>query len=82
MLRLPCSHTTWAGAANINGGVTLDLVNLNMVEVTADQKIEKLGPGNRSGDVFEKKEKQGLAVGGGRWSCVDVGGLLTGGECL
>jgi FAD/FMN-containing dehydrogenase len=73
------SHATWAGAANIDKGVTIDLVNLNVVEVSSDNKLTKIGPGNRWEQVYAKIGDQGLAVAGGRWGNVGVGGLLTGG---
>ncbi|KAF2663237.1 FAD-binding domain-containing protein [Microthyrium microscopicum] len=72
-------HTFWAGAANLQGGITMDLSKLNQIDIAADKKIAKIGPGNRWGAVFEAVEKEGMAVAGGRMSSVGVGGLLTGG---
>ena len=72
-------HTSWGGAANIQGGVTIDLSNLKQVDVSQDGKMVSVGPGNRWGEVYSKIQPLGLAVSGGRWSNVGVGGLLTGG---
>jgi FAD/FMN-containing dehydrogenase len=76
------SHTTWAGAANIEGGVTIDLALMKQVEVSPDRTFASVGPGNRWSEVYSKLGPTGLAVQGGRWGNVGVGGLLTGGEFL
>jgi FAD/FMN-containing dehydrogenase len=76
------SHMAWAGAANIEGGVTIDLRNLNEVTVSADKSIVSVGAGNNWAQVYEFIEPLGLATSGGRWGNVGVGGLLTGGEYL
>ena len=36
-----------AGAANIQGGVTIDLQKLNQVAIAADRQSVALGPGSR-----------------------------------
>jgi FAD/FMN-containing dehydrogenase len=73
-------HTPWAGAANINGGVTIDMSAINQVTVSADQMLTSIGPGARWIDVYLKLDALGLAVPGGRISEVGVGGLVTGGQ--
>lgn len=73
-------HTPWAGAANQAGGVTIDLAGLNIVDVSPDKTLTRIGPGNRWVDVYSKLDTLGLAVPGGRVSSVGVGGLVTGGE--
>lgn len=60
-------HTAWAGAANIQGGVTIDLSNMKEIVVYPDKKMVTLGPGNRWGEVYPRIEEQGVAVSGGRW---------------
>lgn len=72
-------HTPWAGAANIDNGVTMDLQGLTGVNVNARTKIASLGAGERWSSVYEQLGAQGLAVAGGRVSKVGVGGLITGG---
>jgi FAD binding domain len=76
------SHTPFAGAANIDGGITLDLSNLNAVNVSADQSQVSLGPGNRWVDVYSKLDQLGVATTGGRVASVGVGGLILGGKYI
>ncbi|ORY10736.1 hypothetical protein BCR34DRAFT_340204 [Clohesyomyces aquaticus] len=72
-------HTPQAGAANINGGVTIDLQSMNQVTVSSSQKIASIGPGNRWGNVYTILDNLNLAMVGGRVTPVGVGGLVTGG---
>lgn len=75
-------HTPWAGASNINAGITIDMSSINQVTVSADKSYTSVGPGNRWVDVYMKLDALGLAVPGGRVSTVGVGGLVTGGEYI
>ncbi|KAK3996613.1 hypothetical protein QBC44DRAFT_317218 [Cladorrhinum sp. PSN332] len=72
-------HTGYTGGSNIQDGVTVDLLYLNQVKVSADRKTVSVGPGNRWVDVAEVLDPLGLAVVGGRSSTVGVSGLLLGG---
>ncbi|KAF2278012.1 oxidoreductase FAD-binding protein [Westerdykella ornata] len=72
-------HTPQAGAANIDGGVTIDMQSMNQVAVSSDQKIVSIGSGNRWGNVYPTLDRQNLAMIGGRVSPVGAGGLITGG---
>ncbi|KAF2734794.1 FAD-binding domain-containing protein [Polyplosphaeria fusca] len=72
-------HTPHAGAANINGGVTIDMQSMNQVTVAATKKSVSVGPGNRWGAVYPTLDDMDLTMVGGRLSPVGVGGLLTGG---
>ncbi|KAK8008423.1 hypothetical protein PG991_010974 [Apiospora marii] len=72
-------HTPWAGAANVEAGVVVDLQRLNQVIISAVKTTVNVGPGNRWGDVYNVLDPQGLAVTGGRLATVGVGGLVTGG---
>ncbi|GAB1737424.1 hypothetical protein NU219Hw_g1569t1 [Hortaea werneckii] len=72
-------HTPWAGAANIEDGVTIDLGNFNQVEVSSDRSTVTIGPGSSWRDVYEVLIPRGLATGGGRIANVGVGGLVLGG---
>ena len=72
-------HTPWAGAANINNGVTLDLQALTGVRVDPNTGIASVASGERWSSVYKQLGAQGLAVVGGRVSKVGVGGLITGG---
>jgi FAD/FMN-containing dehydrogenase len=72
-------HAVDAGAANIDGGVTIDLSRLNAIKVSEDRKTVSVGPGAKWGQVYDKLDGLGLSVAGGRASTVGVGGLTTGG---
>ena len=73
-------HTPWAGSANINGGVTIDMRSINAVTVSKDNTVASVGAGAVWGNVYQKMDSLGLAVVGGRGSSIGVGGLLTGGK--
>jgi FAD/FMN-containing dehydrogenase len=62
--------------------VTIDLSKLKQVNVYQNYGYVSLGPGNKWQDVFDKLEPMGLAVSGGRWGNVGVGGLLLGGKSI
>ncbi|KAK0639795.1 hypothetical protein B0T16DRAFT_497794 [Cercophora newfieldiana] len=66
-------------ASNVNDGISVSLENLNEITVSADKKTVNLGPGNIWSKVFETLEKDDIAVAGGRFTTVGVGGLITGG---
>lgn len=72
-------HTPFAGSANIDKGVTIDLGLLNSVTVQPNRTITSIGPGANWGNVYRTLEPLGLSVPGGRVSDVGVGGLTTGG---
>lgn len=75
-------HAAFAGASNIQDGVTIDLNNLRTIDVSSDRTLTKIGPGNRWGDVYGALTPLNLAVIGGRDSGIGVGGLTLGGEKL
>jgi FAD/FMN-containing dehydrogenase len=66
-------HAAMKGASNADGGLTIDMVNLNGIELNEDKTIVSIGPGNRWSQVFKRLEKDGLAVAGGRAGDVGVG---------
>ena len=72
-------HTAWAGAANIDGGVTLDLRNLNSVQLNTAEATVSLGAGGSWDLVYSKLDSMNLSVNGGRTAGVGIGGLSTGG---
>jgi len=73
-------HAAFVGASNIQGGITIDLLNLSQVQVSADKTLTKVGAGNRWFDVYSKLDTQQLSVIGGRVAGIGVGGLTLGGE--
>ena len=70
---------SWAGAANIQDGVTIDLGQMKSVNVSSNRKVTQVGPGARWHDVYSKLDSMGLSVVGGRVSDVGVAGLTIGG---
>ena len=69
----------FAGASNIQGGLTIDLAQLNQLEVLQDKTLTYVGAGNRWIDVYSKLAEQQLAVIGGRVAGIGVGGSTLGG---
>ncbi|KAF3923711.1 hypothetical protein ABW20_dc0104210 [Dactylellina cionopaga] len=72
-------HAAFAGASNIDGGLTIDLANLNEIKLLADKTLTTVGAGNVWYDVYKKLELEGVTVIGGRVSAIGVGGLTLGG---
>ncbi|KAI9659179.1 MAG: hypothetical protein M1831_003761 [Alyxoria varia] len=72
-------HTPFEGSANIDKGVTIDLSNLDDVNVSNDRETTTVGMGAKWGDIYQRLDEMGLAVAGGRVSSVGVGGLTLGG---
>ncbi|EAW15010.1 FAD-binding oxidoreductase [Aspergillus clavatus NRRL 1] len=72
-------HAPAAGFANIEAGVTIDLRNLNSVQVDAERATAMVAAGATWLDVYQALDPLGLAVAGGRNGNVGVGGLVTGG---
>ncbi len=73
---------SWAGAANIQDGVTIDLGLMKGVTVSPNSTTISVGSGARWQDVYSKLDAMNLSVAGGRVYDVGVGGLLLGGEML
>lgn len=72
-------HSTVAGAANINAGVTIDLRSLNAIHVVPNQTVTSVGAGTIWNDVYEKLIPMNLTVLGARVAGLGVGGFTTGG---
>lgn len=72
-------HAYVKGSSNIEGGVTIDLQNLNSVSVSADNNLVSVGTGATWGSVYSYLDPLELTVTGGRASGVGVGGLTVGG---
>jgi FAD/FMN-containing dehydrogenase len=68
-----------AGSSNIENGVTIDLTNINSIQVSDDLSTTKVGPGVKLGDLYETLDGMGLSVISGRDSNVGVAGLTLGG---
>ncbi|KAH8179480.1 FAD binding domain-containing protein [Sarocladium implicatum] len=72
-------HMTWAGASNIDEGVTIDLGLMKDITYSADTKIARIGAGALWGDAYAALEEYGVTLPGGRTSSVGVVGFLLGG---
>lgn len=72
-------HAAFAGASNIQGGVTIDLQKLNEITTTSNGTLTRVGAGNHWYDVYSKLDPQGLSVVGGRVAAIGIGGLTLGG---
>ncbi|KAF2093096.1 FAD binding domain protein [Rhizodiscina lignyota] len=71
-------HMPVPGAASIQDGVLISLSKIDQVDLNPDGTAT-IGTGLRWFEVYEELSKQGLAVAGGRFGDVGVGGLLLGG---
>lgn len=67
------------GASNITDGVLVSMTQYKEITLSSDKQIVKIGSGNRWIDVYNLLSPYGLAVAGGRYGDVGVGGLLLGG---
>ncbi|KAI5462641.1 FAD binding domain-containing protein [Mariannaea sp. PMI_226] len=72
-------HAAFAGASNIEGGITISFEKLNQIKLSSDKKIASVQPGNTWQRVYSELSKSDLSVIGGRVSHIGVGGLTTGG---
>lgn len=72
-------HTPWAGASNIQNGVTIDLSLMNKTIYNKEKSTASVQPGARWQGVYETLDKLGVAIPGGRAGTVGVAGLTLGG---
>lgn len=75
-------HTPWAGSANIDNGVTIDLSTMSKVDVNARASQTRVAAGATWGDVYSQLNPFNLTVIGGRASQVGVAGLTLGGNFI
>src|ERR1700754_1361852 len=66
-----------SGRSTNDGGIVIDLRNLNAIEV--DGTTLRVGPGARWGHVARTLAEHGLAMSSGDYGDVGVGGLATAG---
>ncbi|KAF2230547.1 oxidoreductase [Viridothelium virens] len=71
-------HTPYAGAANIEQGVVIDLSNMPSLGLAPDHKTITVSPSQTWDQVFATLDVFDLATLGGRVGGVGVGGLTTG----
>lgn len=75
-------HTAWAGASNIQGGVTIDLSLMSKTTYDKKTSTASIGPGSRWVNVYQVLDQLGVSVPGGRAGSVGVAGLTLGGGFL
>ncbi|KAI4253055.1 MAG: hypothetical protein L6R42_007718 [Xanthoria sp. 1 TBL-2021] len=72
-------HTLFSGAANIDGGVTIDLREIKSLVLSQDRKVAAIGGGAVWSNIYPQLVPYNLTVMGGRVPGVGVGGFATGG---
>ncbi|KAI1309759.1 hypothetical protein F5Y03DRAFT_347270 [Xylaria venustula] len=72
-------HMPVPGAQSVQSGVMIALDKLNARSLNEDNTVASIGPGQTWADVYTWLAPEGLAVNGGRYGTVGVGGLLVGG---
>jgi FAD/FMN-containing dehydrogenase len=73
-------HTLWPGAANVDGGITVDMRAMNSLSLSEDHKIAHLGAGAVFSDIYPQLTPYNLTVMGGRVPGIGAGGFVTGGK--
>ncbi|KAK4183596.1 bifunctional solanapyrone synthase [Podospora australis] len=72
-------HTPFAGSANIQDGVTIDLRRLKGITLNEDKSTVEIAVGETWTTVYAELEEHGLTTAGGRVGRVGVGGFILGG---
>ncbi|KAI0163980.1 hypothetical protein GGR57DRAFT_271805 [Xylariaceae sp. FL1272] len=72
-------HMPVPGAQSVDAGVMVSMSRLNQKTLSKAKTIASLGPGQVWQDVYSWLAQYGLAVNGGRYPTVGVGGVLIGG---
>jgi len=67
------------GAQSLDDGVMISASTFNTNNISADGSVASIGPGQTWMNVYKWLAEYGLAVNGGRFPSVGVGGLLVGG---
>ena len=72
-------HSRIAGSSNALGGMMIDLIRFNGVELAEDKESARVGAGATWGNVYTELQKHEIMIAGGRVEDVGVGGLTMGG---
>lgn len=67
------------GAQSVDEGVMISMSNFHEKTLNADKSVASIGPGQLWIGVYSWLAEHGLAVNGGRYPMVGVGGVLLGG---
>ncbi|OTA07334.1 hypothetical protein A9Z42_0082590 [Trichoderma parareesei] len=73
-------HAAFAGASNVESGVTIDLIHLNQLALSADKTQASIGAGNMWYDVYAYLQPENVTVIGGRVSAIGVGAAYPQGD--
>ena len=72
-------HSAFAGAATIEGGITVSFENMKGIKLSEDKKTVAVQPGNNWGNVLTALSTTGVTAVAGRIGDLGVGGLTLGG---
>ena len=73
-------HSLFSGAANIQGGVTVDMRSMKSVVLSEDHKVASIGGGGIWSNIYPQLVPHNLTVLGGRVPGIAIGGFSTGGK--
>ncbi|KAI1330298.1 FAD binding domain protein [Xylariaceae sp. FL0255] len=72
-------HASLTGASNINGGITIDLRNINSTSLSADGSTVSVGGGQIIGNVYSLLAEHELSIPAARDYTIGMGGSTLGG---
>ncbi|KAK3984677.1 bifunctional solanapyrone synthase [Cladorrhinum sp. PSN332] len=72
-------HTPFAGSANIQDGVTIDMRGLKGIALSPDKYTVEISVGETWTAVYAELDKHGLSTSGGRVGRVGIAGFILGG---
>ncbi|KAK9426641.1 putative FAD-binding PCMH-type domain-containing protein [Seiridium unicorne] len=72
-------HMPVPGAQSVDLGVMISMTNFNEKSLNEDRSVASIGPGQLWEGVYNWLGQYGLAINGGRYPMVGVGGVLLGG---
>jgi len=78
-LAIRCGGHSTGGFSGSNGGLVVDLRDLNTIDIDPVARTAWCGAGLTAGEVTRAVEQQGLIVGFGDSATVGIGGLTLGG---
>lgn len=73
-------HTPFAGSANVQDGITIDMRRVKGIKLREDKEAVEIAVGETWATVYAELEKHGLTVAGGRVGRIGVAGFILGGR--